>query len=231
MTIDSGVELAYRLDAAEQLTGRTRTRLAIPTRMLSCLTSIDLLHTYRKEMPMKRIIFIIVLALATSTVALGQTPDKKADKGTPAGEKVAATSSVEQSIRQLEDERNQALVRGDTAFIERLYADDYASTVGSTVRTKAEVLADLKSGNLKIELSKNDEATVRVYGDTAVVTGRSTGKVLDRGQDTSGQSYFTRVYVKQNGQWRLVAFHSSRVGPQTGQQPQQQQPSTPQKQP
>jgi uncharacterized protein (TIGR02246 family) len=124
---------------------------------------------------------------------------------------MARGNTTVEAIKQLEAERNKALVAGDVAAIDRLYSDDYTSAVGSTFRTKPEVLADLKSGTLKLEASSNDETNVRVYGNTAVVTGKTTSKVTDRGADTSGQSYFTRVYVNQNGRWRLVANHSSRV--------------------
>jgi ketosteroid isomerase-like protein len=57
---------------------------------------------------------------------------------------------------------------------------------------------------------------VRVYGDAAVVTGRATIKGqlktgADSAQDISGQYRYTRVYVKQQGQWRLVSFQFAPV--------------------
>jgi len=153
---------------------------------------------------MKRIIVIALLTIAAASVAAGQCG--RGGKTPHANPTVAA-------IKLLEAERNKALVAADVAAIDRLYADDYTSVVASTSRTKAEVLADLKSGTLKLEASNNDETNVRVYGNTAVVTGKNTSTLHDRGADTSGQSYFTRVYVNQMGRWRLVANHSSRVTP------------------
>jgi len=116
------------------------------------------------------------------------------------------------AIKQLETERNKALVAGDVAAIARLYSDDYTSAVNNTYRTKAEVLADLKSGTLKVSAASNDETNVRIYGNTAVATGKATLTVHDRSGDSSGQSYFTRVWVKQMGHWQLVANHQSRAG-------------------
>ena len=56
------------------------------------------------------------------------------------------SSGFEQSIRQLEKERVQALLRSDTSFIERNYANDYITTGASgLVRNRAEVIADMKS--------------------------------------------------------------------------------------
>jgi hypothetical protein len=153
---------------------------------------------------MKRIIVVALVTIAAASVAAGQCGRTG---------KMVRANPVVTAIKRLETERNKALVAGDVAAIGRLYADDYSSVVASTSRNKAEVLADLKSGALKLDASDNDETNVRVYGNTAVVTGKTTSKVHDRGADTSGQSYFTRVYVNQMGRWRLVANHSSRVTP------------------
>lgn len=151
---------------------------------------------------MKRIIVVALVTIAAASVAAGQCGR--------AG-KMARGNPTVAGIKRLEAERNKALVAGDVAAIDRLYSDDYTSVVASTFRTKAEVLADLKSGVLKLEASNNDETNVRVYGNTAVVTGKSTSKVQDRGEDRSGQAYFTRVYVNHMGRWRIVANHSSRI--------------------
>jgi hypothetical protein len=152
---------------------------------------------------MKRIIVVALLTIAAASVAAGQCGPGK----------MVHTNPIVAAIKQLETDRNKALVAGDIAAIDHLYSDDYTSAVSSTFRTKAEVLADLKSGALKLEASSNDETNIRVFGNTAVVTGKTTSKVTDHGVDTSGQVYFTRVYVKQMGRWRLVANHTSRVTP------------------
>lgn len=153
---------------------------------------------------MRRIIIVVLVTIAAASIAAGQCAKM--------GKMTHGNAAVE-GIKRLEVERNKALVAGDVAALDRLYSDDYTSAVGSTFRNKPEVLADLKSGALKLEASSNDETNVRVYGNTAVVTGKSTAKVHDRGADTSGQAYFTRVYVNQNGRWRIVANHSSRITP------------------
>jgi hypothetical protein len=153
---------------------------------------------------MKRIIVVALVTIAAASIAAGQCGRTG---------KMPRANPVVAAIQGLEAERNRALVAGDVAAIGRIYADDYTSVVASTSRTKADVLADLKSGALKLEASSNDETNVRVYGNTAVVTGKTTSKVSDKGVDTSGQSYFTRVWVNQMGHWRLVANHSSRVTP------------------
>jgi ketosteroid isomerase-like protein len=50
---------------------------------------------------------------------------------------------------------------------------------------------------------------VRVYGNTAVETGRSTMVGQDRGKAVPGENRFTRVWVMTDGRWQLVANHYS----------------------
>lgn len=151
---------------------------------------------------MKRMLVLAVLTMAAFSVALGQmTEDKSAPKG-----------KVEQELIKLEQDRAQAAARGDTAFLEQNTADDYSLiTPRGTLRTKAQMLADFKSGEVKLQTNDLDDLQVRVYGDTAVVTGRSMQKGQAYGQDAAGQYRFTRVYVKKDGHWQSVAFQSTRV--------------------
>jgi hypothetical protein len=53
--------------------------------------------------------------------------------------------------------------------------------------------------------------SVRLFGNTAVVTGSDTEKSTEAGKDTSGKYIWTDVFVKQNGKWRAVASQSTRV--------------------
>lgn len=164
---------------------------------------------------MKRILAVAVLTVAASSPALTQTPDKKMGQEKPLGEKVAAISNVEQAVKQLDTERVQALLRSDTTTLERIIADDYTNTNNSgEVLTKSQLMAEVKSGDLKYETIDIGDVQVRVYGDTAVFTGRATVKGARKGEDISGQNRVTRVYVKQQRRWQLVAQQSTRIAQQ-----------------
>ena len=120
------------------------------------------------------------------------------------------TDSVEQAIRQLDTERIQAQIGADATALDRIYADDFIGIGPSgTVRTKPQVISDFTSGNLKFQSITTDEVQVRVYGNTAVETGLSTMIGLDKGKAVPRDNRFTRVWVKQQGRWRLVANHYS----------------------
>ena len=121
--------------------------------------------------------------------------------------------SVEKVIEQLDNERIQAQIVADAVALDRIYADDFIGVGPSgTVRTKAQVISDFTSGTLRFQSITTDEVQVRVYDNTAVETGLSTMTGQEKGKAVPRDTRFTRVWVKQQGRWRLVANHySSRV--------------------
>jgi len=117
---------------------------------------------------------------------------------------------VEQAIRKLDNERIQAQIHADAAALERIYAEDFIGVGPSgTVRTKPQVIADFTSGNLRFQSITTDDVKVRVYGNAAVETGLSTMNGQDKGNAVPHDTRFTRVWIKQQGRWRLVANHYS----------------------
>jgi ketosteroid isomerase-like protein len=122
------------------------------------------------------------------------------------------TGSVEQELIKLEKELADAWAKRDVAFFDRVIADDFTWTAPyGIVSTKAQSLATLKSGEDVVTSWVVDEMKVRVYGDAAVVTGRSTIKETYKGEDVSGQYRWTDTWVKRAGRWQCVAGHSSEI--------------------
>src|SRR5690242_329402 len=143
---------------------------------------------------------IAILTLTLASLAHGQEQSASTDQG----------SSVAQPIRELDKERIQAQIGADAAALDRIYADDFIGIGPSgTVRTKAQVIADFTSGDLKFQSITTNDVRVRVYGNTAVETGRSTMIGQDRGKAVPRDNRFTRVWVKQQRGWRLVSNHYS----------------------
>ena len=73
------------------------------------------------------------------------------------------------------------------------------------------MLAQMKSGEIKYQKSKVDDMKVAVYGDAAVVTGRWTGRFVEKGKTVDSTERFTDTFVRQNGEWRCVASHGSTI--------------------
>jgi hypothetical protein len=61
------------------------------------------------------------------------------------------------------------------------------------------------------EVLTNFSMTVRIFGNTAVVTGSDTEKSMENGKDTTGKYVWTDVFVKQNGKWRAVTSQSTKL--------------------
>jgi uncharacterized protein (TIGR02246 family) len=145
-------------------------------------------------------LLIAVLFLAVVPMGPGQQPGPRDDD----------RKSVEETIRKLDNERIQAQIGADADALSRLYADDFIGIGPSgTVRTKPQVISDFTSGNLKFQSITTDDVQLRVYGDTAVETGRSTMIGQDKGKTVPRDNRFTRVWVKRQGRWQLVANHYS----------------------
>jgi ketosteroid isomerase-like protein len=132
----------------------------------------------------------------------------------PAAEKVAV-AGAEQEVTRLSDQYIAALKGKDAAALERIWADDLTFVnSGGAVQTKAQRLADIKSGANQFDTLDAAERTVRVYGDTAVMTTLSTIKGRYGGQEVSGQFRVTQVLVRRGGAWQIVAIQMTRAGQQ-----------------
>ena len=153
-----------------------------------------------KWFSMRRKFAIALMGFSAAAIASGQEQSAIRDQ----------RSIVEQVIRKLDNERIQAQIHADAAALKRIYADDFIGVGPSgTVRTKPQVISDFTSGDLRFQSITTDGVRVRVYENAAVETGRSTMNGQDKGKAVPHDTRFTRVWVKQQGRWRLVANHYS----------------------
>lgn len=109
-------------------------------------------------------------------------------------------------------EYDAALVAGDAGALERLYAEDFVYLgPGAVVRDKRAQIAAFADGTIDLLEGRSDDVAVRRYGDTAVMTGRFTGRVLDRGREYAFKERYSAVWVLDDGRWRLVLEHGTVV--------------------
>jgi len=153
---------------------------------------------------MTRMATPVVVAAALGLIALTAAPARPQGMG--------AAASVEDQLKKMERDRAAAVVKGDVAAIEAQTSDDYILiNANGQVSNKAETMNNIKTGNIKLTSNEVSDMKVRVYGDTAVVTGKSTAKGTIGGRELKGPVMFTRVYVKKNGKWQSVAFQQTPV--------------------
>lgn len=115
-------------------------------------------------------------------------------------------------MREVNDRRFAAMVRADTAELGRLLADDltYIHSTG-TLETKEQFLTAISSQATRYRSIEPSEVRPRIYGDTAVVTGKVAMQASIRGQDLSFTARFTAVCAHLGGAWKLVAWQTTRL--------------------
>jgi len=115
-------------------------------------------------------------------------------------------------LKKLETDRAAAAVKGDVATLEKQTSDDYTFiNLYGQMSDKSQMVSNFKTGRTKITSNEVSDMKVRVYGNTAVITGKADVAGTMAGKDTKGQIMFTRVYVKKGGSWQSVAFQQTLV--------------------
>jgi len=121
---------------------------------------------------------------------------------------------VEQQILKTLEQRGEAQIQRDFPTLERIMADECIYThASSQTQSKAEFLADLKSGKRVYKALKNSDLHVMVYGHTVVLTGRTNISAVNDGKDVEVATKFLEVYQNRDGRWQMVAHQSTRLAP------------------
>ena len=115
---------------------------------------------------------------------------------------------IEQHVRQLNDDWVKAMVRADVETLNRVMADDFFFTYPLEGDDKAQFISDITSGDLKIEHISREQVSVRLFGNTAVLTARDSARWLYHGRELSGQYKVMGVYIERNGQWQLCSLQA-----------------------
>lgn len=112
----------------------------------------------------------------------------------------------------LAHEWDRSMVENDADAIGRYMADDW-TIIGSdgSLGDKASFLGLVSSGVLSHDVMKSDDVRVRVYGETAVVTSRGVSGGTYQGQPFREVERVSCVFVREEGRWRCVLTHLSRL--------------------
>jgi ketosteroid isomerase-like protein len=149
---------------------------------------------------------LVVLALALAVTAFAvQAFGKKNASSTPA-DAIAA-------ITQMENASVAADKAGDSSFVEKNYSESFSggSSWGNW-ETKQSILADMKdTKNNKTNSEEISDLKVRLYGDTAIATYKSTYDSTYHGDHRARTILSTDTFVRQDGSWTQVASHSSEL--------------------
>ncbi len=150
---------------------------------------------------MRVVAFIFTIGLVLFVpVIWGQTSDS------PTG------TVVEREVLETQTRRFQAMMDVDIEELDVILSDDltYTHTSGD-IETKVEFLTSLQSQAIKYESIKPQETKIRIYGTSAVVTGISAMRISLGEQRLSFSIRFIEVYQKNDANWQLVAWQSTRL--------------------
>jgi ketosteroid isomerase-like protein len=149
---------------------------------------------HERKTPVKRLAFVkivsVVAVLGAAIPGYAHAKDSARD---------------EKELLQIERDWVKASATKDAAALGKILGDDWVMQGPLGTMKKAEVLADLKSGDSKIESITLGDMSVRVFGDTAIVMGSNDEKSSYKGKDTSGRYTWVDVFVKRKGHWQAVA--------------------------
>jgi uncharacterized protein (TIGR02246 family) len=128
----------------------------------------------------------------------------------------AAAADTTQDLIALEQKLSDALVRSDAATVDALWADDLVWVgLNGKPQTKTEQFAGMRAqapaSAPSAVSAANKDVKVRLYGEAAVVTVRSTWTTRTAEGERASDYLATHVWSRRAGEWRLVSAHISRV--------------------
>ncbi len=123
-----------------------------------------------------------------------------------------SAQSTREILIELERGWNDAFYRRDVDFIAQLLADEFTATYDDGSRgDKARELELVAAFNQQVVSAVQEDFTIEVYGEAAVVwfTLRIVG--IRQGQEATIRLSYTDIWVQRDGRWQCVSTHSTRV--------------------
>ena len=151
-------------------------------------------------MPRRFIPHICFLTLVLAAAMPVQAEQPKAD----------SDAAISQTLQAMEQAWLDAEKNNDAAAFEQIVADDWiAVNPDGKSQTKAERAAEIKTAHV-VSATLGD-MRIRVFGDTAVVTGTDDEITMTDGKKSSDHYVWTDVFVKRNGKWLVVASQTAQI--------------------
>jgi ketosteroid isomerase-like protein len=122
----------------------------------------------------------------------------------------ASTASDRMAVSALDTKYQAAVKVNDATTMDRILADDFVVVTGTgKIYSKADLVNMARTNQVLYEHQDESDQTVRVWGDTAVVTAKLWGKGLDQGRPFEWRVWFSDTYVRTPSGWRYVHGQAS----------------------
>jgi Domain of unknown function (DUF4440) len=133
----------------------------------------------------------------------------KKKTGTAGAEK---TNTAEETLKELERQAREASLSNNSEFFDKLIANDFLGIdPKGEITDKPQTLERRRLGKMIFHSITADDIRVRIYGNTAIVTGHTEVRGRHEGRDVAGDYRYTRVYLRKAGSWRVVSSQSTRI--------------------
>ena len=124
---------------------------------------------------------------------------------------VAQHQDDERLLKDTVQQLARAWIRHDRDFIESVLAPEWSVTqADGSLLTRSEVLGPFFD-SVQFDSNVIDDVTVALFGDTAIVRGRTAVSARVNGQPISARIRFTDVFLRRNGRWQVIASHASPI--------------------
>lgn len=155
----------------------------------------------------------LVLALTAASLTAQTTPPGPPPARPPGPARMSpADIAATKAVWQMENAWAAAYVAGDAQAIEHLETRGFVMTSGQgRAYSRADEIAEATSGAVKYDVCEDHEASVHLYGNAAVVTGRTVLKGHSAAGPFQGIFAFTDALVKENGEWKAAASQVTRI--------------------
>jgi ketosteroid isomerase-like protein len=158
-------------------------------------------------------ICILISAIGPSATRLAAQSSAAAPGSGPRTD-ASAIQKDKKIVAGLDTEYQAAVKINDAATMDRILADDFILVTGSgKIYDKAALLEEARSGRMHYDHQEDTEQTVRLWGDTAVVTAKLWEAGTDSGNPFDKTVWFSDTYVRTPSGWRYVFGQSSLAPP------------------
>ncbi len=119
-------------------------------------------------------------------------------------------NSTEEKVIEMDRQLNQLISSHNTKAAASFYADDFILTTSSgKTKSKQDMLAEISSTEVTMEINETSGVKVRVIGNTAVLTGTLHQKGVYKGNAFDVRLLVTDTWVKVKTGWKLLAGHAT----------------------
>lgn len=131
----------------------------------------------------------------------------------PLGVGPAEDAPVVAHLKRLSDDWDRAIVRKDRGAIAANMADDFRHIGGDGVEGKDAFVKDLTADDLTIDPYTVEDFEVRLYGDVALLSGRTRMTGRSEGKPFTSHYRYIDIYVRRDGVWKIVSVQTTKIPP------------------